>query len=163
MSSAPGWTPGTLDFMLSCSRLKKLCFVIVRKLSVCPCPEVSTGGQWEPGSPPSKEHTCLPSESAFAPPFPPPNVPLHFSCKRAEGCMWGVPPQRGTRSRAGELRVQGVPPGAPRCPARDLGRKGPPLSSSPPASPAPAPSDHCASSPGSPFPPAPPPRGTEGT
>lgn len=56
---------------------------------------------------------------------------------------------------------EGCPLGTPRCPARDLGRKGPLLSSPPPASPAPAPSAHCASSPGSPFPAAPPPRGTE--
>lgn len=46
MSSAPGWTPGTLDFMLSCSRLKKLCFVIVRS-SLCAlaqrCPREASG------------------------------------------------------------------------------------------------------------------------
>lgn len=50
--------------------------------------------------------------------------PLRFSCKRADGCMWGAPPQRGERSRAGELRARGVPAGHPTRPGSGLGTQG---------------------------------------
>lgn len=128
LSSAPGQTPGTIDFVLSCSRLKKLLFVIMRKLSKWPCPEVSRGGQWEPGSPPGEEHPCLCSEPASAPPFPPPDVSAALLLKKGRGCLGG----RGARhrrevGRAGLVNCgpEGCPPGAPRCLARGSGCRGP--------------------------------------